>query len=154
MLDRREFLSTIRYPAGAIAAGALAPALLTGGCASGLRDLHADGRDPRDIARDESGAVHTFFAEFGDGKSPGGESLGDAVERMLAWWVETMPKVPGKSLALVVPGSLLSGFVAAMLGMRLSRCLSVNLPHGGLGILDVFENGARLCAWNVDALRD
>ena len=112
------------------------------------------GRAWSDVMRDEDGAVRTFFSEFGDAKAPGGESLGDAVERMLGWWTERMPSLAGKSLAVVLPGSLLSGFAAAMLGMRLSRCLSLNLAYGGLGILDVFENGVRIAAWNPDGLRD
>lgn len=120
-----------------------------------LRDQHMgrwQGRVWRDVMREEDGAVRTFFAEFGEAKAPGGESLGDAIERMLSWWTEVMPKVAGKSIAVVLPGSLLSGFAAAMLGMRLSRCLSLNLPHGGLGILDVFQNGVRIGAWHPDAL--
>ncbi|MBL9079500.1 MAG: histidine phosphatase family protein [Planctomycetes bacterium] len=110
------------------------------------------GRAWQDVMRDEDSAVRTFFAEFGEAKAPGGESLGEAVERVLSWWTETMPAVAGRSLAVVLPGSLLSGFTAAMLGMRLSRCFSLQLPHGGLGVLDVFQNGARITAWNPDAL--
>ncbi|HZN37571.1 MAG TPA: histidine phosphatase family protein [Planctomycetota bacterium] len=110
------------------------------------------GRRWSEIARDEDAAVRTFFSEFGEAKAPGGENLGDATERMLAWWVEWMPKVLGKSLVVVVPGVLLSGFAAAMLGMRLARSISLNLPLGGLGVLDVFQNGARVMAWNPDAM--
>lgn len=112
------------------------------------------GRLWADIMREEEGTVRTFFAEFGEAVAPGGESLGDGVERVLSWWTATMPGSLGKSLAVVLPGSLLSGFAAAMLGMRLSRCVSLNLPHGGLGVLDVFHNGVRIGAWNPDALRD
>ena len=111
------------------------------------------GRTWSDVMRDEDGAVRTFFAEFGEAKAPGGESLGEAVERVLAWWTEVMPGVAGKALAVVLPGSLLSGFTAAMLGMRLSRCFSLQLPHGGVGVLDVFQNGVRITSWNPDALR-
>lgn len=110
------------------------------------------GRTWTDVMRDEDGAVRTFFAEFGDARAPGGENLGEAVERLLAWWTETMPAVAGKALAIVLPGSVLSGFCAAMLGMRLSRCMSLNLPHGGLGVLDVFQNGVRIASWNPDAV--
>ncbi len=112
------------------------------------------GRTWTDVMRDEDGAVRTFFAEFGESKAPGGESLGDGVERILSWWTETMPSVAGKSLAVVLPGSLLSGFTAAMLGMRLSRGLSLNLPHGGCGVLDVFHNGVRIVSWSPDAVRE
>ena len=122
-----------------------------------LADQHMgrwQGRTWSDVMRDEDGPVRTFFAEFGEAKAPGGESLGDAVERMLGWWTETMPKVAGKALVVVLPGSLLSGFAAAMLGMRLSRCLSLNVPHGGFGVLDVFQNGVRIGTWNPDALRE
>ena len=71
---------------------------------------------------------------------------------MLQWWTKIMPDVLGKNLVLVLPGSLLSGFTAAMLGMRLSRCVSLNLPHGGVGILDVFHNGVRISCWNPGAV--
>src|SRR5690606_16376925 len=111
------------------------------------------GRSWKDVMRDEDGAVRTFFAEFGESSPPGGESLGEAVERMLRWWTEVMPDAAGKSLVAVLPGSLLTGFAAAVLGMRLSRCLSLNLPFGGVGVFDVFQNGVRVAAWNADALR-
>lgn len=110
------------------------------------------GRTWSDVMQEESGSVHTFFADFGDSHAPEGESLGDAVERILQWWAETMRKGVGKSLAVVLPGSLLTGFAAAMLGMRLSRCVALNLPHGGVGVLDVFQNGAKLASWNPGAL--
>jgi|SoiMethySBSTD1v2_1073268.scaffolds.fasta_scaffold06430_9 broad specificity phosphatase PhoE len=110
------------------------------------------GRRWSEIARDEDAAVRTFFSEFGEAKAPGGESLGDAVERVLSWWVELMPRVLGRSLVVVMPGMVLSGFAAAMLGMRLARSISLNLPVGGLGVLDVFQNGARVMAWNPDAM--
>lgn len=112
------------------------------------------GRVWTEIMRDEDGPVRTFFSEFGDTKAPGGESLGDSVERILGWWAATMPGVLGKSLVVVLPGSLLSGFAAAMLGMRLSRCVSLNLPHGGLGVLDAFQNGVRIGCWNPDAIAE
>ncbi|MBX3464673.1 MAG: histidine phosphatase family protein [Planctomycetes bacterium] len=121
-----------------------------------LRDQHMgrwQGRPWSDVMRDEDGAVRTFFAEFGEARAPDGESLGDGVERVLAWWTATMPGAAGKALAVVLPGSLLAGFAAAMLGMRLSRCLSVQVPHGGLGALDVFQNGVRIATWNPDAVR-
>lgn len=111
------------------------------------------GRSWQDIMRDQDAAVRTFFSEFGDKPAPGGETLGDAVERMLQWWTELMPKVLGKNVVVVAPGTILTGFAAAMLGMRLSRCLSLNLPFGGIGILDAFENGVRVAGWNVDVLR-
>jgi len=110
------------------------------------------GRAWTDVMRDEDGAVRTFFSEFGDARPPGGESLGESVERALSWWTATMPSVAGQEVAVVLPGSLLSGFSAAMLGMRLSRCLSLNLPHGGVGVLDVFHNGVRIASWNPDAV--
>jgi len=110
------------------------------------------GRVWAEIMQQEDGPVRTFFAEFGEARAPGGENLGDGVERLLEWWGETMPQGLGKHLLVVLPGSLLSGFAAAMLGMRLSRCVSMNLPHGGLGLLDVFHNGARIAAWNATAL--
>lgn len=111
------------------------------------------GRTWDDVMREESGSVHTFFAEFGDSRAPEGESLGDAVERMLQWWAATMPSVASSSVAVVLSGSLLTGFAAAMLGMRLPRCVSLNLPHGGLGVLDVYQNGSRIGCWNPGAVR-
>lgn len=99
-------------------------------------------------------AVTEFFERFADQVPPGGESLGQAVERMIEWWGDSRPEEPGHAIAAVGPGSLLSGFAAALLGMRLSRCLSLSLPPGGVGVLDVYSNGVRVSAWNVDGLRD
>jgi broad specificity phosphatase PhoE len=110
------------------------------------------GRSWADVMREEDGAVRTFFSEFGESKAPGGESLGDSVERMLAWWTELRPQGLGKSIAVVLSGSLLTGFCAAMLGMRLSRCVSLQLPHGGFGALDVYQNAVRIGCWNPAAL--
>lgn len=110
------------------------------------------GRTWTEVMREEDGAVRTFFSEFGEAKAPGGESLGDSVERMLGWWTERRPAVLGKQLAVVISGSLLSGFAAAMLGMRLSRCVSLQLPHGGLGVLDVYQNAVRIACWNPGAV--
>jgi hypothetical protein len=36
--------------------------------------------------------------------------------------------------------------------MRLARCVSLNLPHGGLGVLDVYQNGVRVGCWNPAAI--
>lgn len=122
---------------------------------SRLRDQEMgswQGRNWQEVMQTEGEAVATFFREFGDTKAPGGESLGEAVERVLQWWVMTAPHALGKSLAVVLPGSVLTGFAAAMLGMRLSRCVSLNLPHGGLGVLDAFQNGVRIALWNHAAL--
>jgi broad specificity phosphatase PhoE len=112
------------------------------------------GRAWAEIAQQEGDAVRDFFSEFGEAKAPGGESLGEAVERVLDWWTSVAPQGAGKSIAVVMPGALISGFTAAMLGMRLSRCISLNLPHGGLGVLDVFGNGVRIGCWNPGALSD
>jgi broad specificity phosphatase PhoE len=122
-----------------------------------LRDQNMgrwQGREWSDVMRDEDGAVRTFFSEFGEATAPGGESLGAAVERMLLWWQERMKPSLGKSLVVVLPGTLLGGFAAAMLGMRLSRSVTLSLPMGGIGALDVFQNGSRVATWNVDALRE
>ncbi len=111
-----------------------------------------EGRAWDDLMREESAQVGAFFQDFGEVVAPGGESLGQAVERMLSWWTEVSPEGAGRTLAVVTAGGLLTGFAAAMLGMRLSRCVSLNLPHGGIGILDLFANGARVQTWNPDAL--
>ena len=120
-----------------------------------LRDQHLgrwQGQTWAELMREEEAAVRTFLQEFGEATAPGGESLGDAVERLLGWWAEVAPGSAGRSLVLVLPGALLGGFAAAMLGMRLARGVSLGLPAGGIGVLDVFENGVRVAAWNVDAL--
>ena len=120
---------------------------------SRLRDQEMgqwQGRSWQEIMRDHDAAVRTFFSEFGDTAAPGGERLGETVERMLQWWSETMPNVAGKTVVVVASGTVLTGFAAAMLGMRLSRCLSLNLPFGGIGILDAFQNGVRIASWNAD----
>ena len=108
------------------------------------------GRPWDDLLAEDTSAVQNFFANYGEAKPPGGESLGGAVERVLNWWAELSPTSAGKTLLLVLPGSLISGFASALLGMRLSRSMSFNLPHGSLGVLDVFANGTRVHTWNPD----
>jgi broad specificity phosphatase PhoE len=73
---------------------------------------------------------------------------------VLAWWQELAPRALSQTVAVVLAGNLISGFTAAMLGMRLSRAVSLTLPHGALAVLDVFGNGARLSAWHPQALRE
>lgn len=122
-----------------------------------LRDQHMgqwQGRPWKEVASEQPDAVREFFVQFGDFAAPGGESLGSAVERVLAWWQEIAPAALGQTVAVVMAGNLISGLATAMLGMRLSRAVSLNLPHGAMGILDIFGNGARLTAWHPEALRD
>lgn len=111
-----------------------------------------EGRAWEDVVRAEPDRVRDFFAEFGEHRAPQGESLGEAVDRVLQWWTAHAAGLPGKTAAVVLPGNLLSGFVAAMLGMRLSRSPCLPLPHGGIGVVDVYQNGVRVSAWNPDAL--
>jgi broad specificity phosphatase PhoE len=110
------------------------------------------GRPWDDLMQEEPDKVAAFFQEFGETPAPEGESLGQAVERMLSWWTDIYPEGAGRTLAVVTSGGMLTGFAAAMLGMRPSRCVSLNLPHGGIGILELFQNGARIATWNPDAL--
>lgn len=105
-----------------------------------------------DLVKDEAAAVQEFFTNFGEASAPGGESLGTAVERMYGWWTDVMPAIRGQTLAVVTSGAMITGFATALLGMRLSRSVSLNLPHGGLGVLDCFGNGARIATWNPTAL--
>ena len=112
-----------------------------------------EGKAWEELAKTQGDAVRAFFTDFGEVRAPAGESLGEAVERVLSWWVEIAPKSLGTSRAVVLPGSVLSGFAAALLGLRLSRGVSVSLPHGSMGVLDVYDNGARLQAWNASAFQ-
>ena len=101
------------------------------------------------LVNEDSARIRGFFEHFGEVAPPGGETLGDAVDRFLEWWTERAPS-DGKTYAVLTSGAMISGFTAAMLGMRLSRSISLNLPHGGMGVLDIYANGARLTQWNPD----
>ena len=107
-----------------------------------------EGRTWDELAAEDPDRVREFFQEFGEAVAPGGESLGMAVERMLEWWTEVRGDAVGKILAVVASGSLQAGFAAAMLGMRLSRAVSLQLPPAGFGVLDVYGNGVRVTTWN------
>ncbi|MDA0372536.1 MAG: histidine phosphatase family protein [Planctomycetota bacterium] len=107
-----------------------------------------EGKSWDDVAREDPDRVRDFFQDFGEIQAPGGESLGQAVERFLEWWQEARLGQAGRTLVVVTSGTMLTGFAAAMLGMRLSRAVSLNLPHAGLGVLDIFENGVRIGSWN------
>ena len=112
------------------------------------------GRDWQALVDQEGPAVSDFFQNIGEVVPPEGESLGQAVERMFDWWYGIREEGLGKTWAVVTSGSMITGFAAAMLGMRLSRCVSLNLPHGGIGILDCFANGARIATWRPGALSE
>lgn len=109
------------------------------------------GRAWDELAHQDPDRVREFFQAFGEVEAPGGESLGVAVERFLDWWSEQRTDGVGKTLCVVASGGLVSGFAAAMLGMRLERAVCLQLPPAGLGVVDVFGNGARISAWNVGA---
>lgn len=111
------------------------------------------GRAWDEILQETPDKVRDFFSEFGDIAPPDGESLGEAMERMLGWWKEQATNGLGKAIVVVVSGAMLAGFATAQLGMRLSRSPSLALPHAGIGVLDVYANGAKISAWNVDAFR-
>ncbi|MHC5064216.1 MAG: histidine phosphatase family protein [Planctomycetota bacterium] len=110
------------------------------------------GKRWEDLAAEEPDRVREFFADFGEITAPDGESLGQAVERFLEWWNANRQPLLGKTALLVTSGAMLTGFSAAMLGMRLSRAVCLNLPYGGLGVLDIYDNGARISSWNPTAL--
>ena len=85
------------------------------------------GRPWAEIAAAEPDAVRDFFQGFAEGRpgrpDSGGEPLGAAVERALAWWGEQSKEAAGQTLCVVTAANILAGFVAAMLGMRLDRSL-------------------------------
>ena len=110
------------------------------------------GRRWDDVAREDPDRAREFFQDFGEVKAPDGESLGQAVERVLDWWSDQRVELLGHSAAVVTSGAVITGFAAAMLGMRLGRAVSLNLPHGGLGVLDMFDNGVRIACWNPPAM--
>ncbi len=110
------------------------------------------GREWEEIARHEPDRVVDFFGEFGEVNAPEGESLGAAIERFLGWWDTVKRDALGKTIVIVSTGAMVTGFTAALLGMRLSRAVCLNLPHAGMGIVDIFSNGARITSWNPSAL--
>lgn len=112
------------------------------------------GRPWDELVQEEGAAVHEFFAQFGEATAPEGEVLGAAIERILSWWKDTAQDGLQKTLVVVTSGAMISGFATAMLGMRLSRSVSLNLPHAGIGVLDCFANGVRIAAWNPTALEN
>lgn len=110
------------------------------------------GRSWDEVVEEDAVPVRQFFENFGETVPPDGESLVQTVDRMLTWWKGTAAEGAGKTFAVVTAGSVIAGFASAMLGVRLSRCMSLSLPHGGIGVIDVFSNGVRMSAWNLDSL--
>ncbi|MBK8977337.1 MAG: histidine phosphatase family protein [Planctomycetes bacterium] len=112
-----------------------------------------EGRSWEAIAREDPDRVRDFFTDFGEVAAPDGESLGQAIERVLDWWSDHRDELIGRTVAVVASGAVVTGLVAAMLGMRLSRAVCLQLPPAGLGIVDIYANGIRITAWNPDVLR-
>lgn len=107
-----------------------------------------------EIQLSDEALLREFFADYGLVAPPEGESLTVAVDRALEWWSDKAPTCQEKTLLLVLSAPLLSGFAARLLGLSLRRALSLSLPAAGLGILDVFRDGAAIRTWHPNALRD
>ncbi len=119
------------------------------------QDLGAwSGRRWDEIRQSDEALLREFFSDYGLVAPPEGETLTTAVDRALEWWADKAPDCQEKTLLLVLSAPLLSGFTARLLGLSLRRALALNLPAAGLGILDVFRDGAAIRTWHPNCLRD
>ena len=98
--------------------------------------------------------VREFFRDYGKFAPPGGETLSDAVDRVLGWWSEIVDDLESKTILIVGAAPLLGGFAARLLGLGIGRAPALNLPSAAFGILDVFRDGAALRSWHPNALRE
>jgi broad specificity phosphatase PhoE len=106
------------------------------------------------IRENDEALLRDFFADYGLVAPPEGETLTAAVDRALEWWSDKAPICQEKTLLIILSAPLLSGFAARLLGFSLRRALALNLPAAGLGILDVFRDGAAIRTWHPNCLRD
>lgn len=107
-----------------------------------------EGRTWDDLGRSDEAAVRDFFRDYGLIAPPGGESLADAVDRMLLWWNELAASVDGQTILIVAAAPILSGFAARLLGLSIRRAPALTLPAGAFGILDVYNDGAVIRTWH------
>lgn len=98
--------------------------------------------------------VRDFFRDYGKFAPPGGETLSDAVDRVLGWWSEIVEDLESKTVLIVGGAPLLGGFAARLLGLGIGRAPALNLPAAAFGVLDVFRDGAALRSWHPNALRE
>lgn len=113
-----------------------------------------EGRSWEDLRRSDEALVKEFFSDYGLVAPPGGETLKQAVDRMLGWWNELAGEMMNKTLLIVAPQPILAGFSARLLGLSIRRALALNLPAGAYGILDVYRDGALLRCWHPLCLDD
>jgi broad specificity phosphatase PhoE len=95
-----------------------------------------------------------FFTDYGRVAPPGGESLREALQRVIGWWAETKAAMGSKTVVLVANAPLLSAFAGTLLGMPFQRTLALPLPPSAFAILDVFSDGARLRTWHPGCMSD
>jgi len=107
-----------------------------------------------DLGRRDEALVRDFFRDYGLVAPPSGETLADAVDRMLVWWNELVPSVDGKTVLLVAAAPILSGFTARLLGLSIRRAPALSLPAGAFGILDVYGDGAVIRTWHPLCLNE
>lgn len=113
-----------------------------------------EGKTWDEIQKTDRAMLNDFFADFGKIAPAGGESLQQAVDRVLEWWNEAADSSKGKTLLVVANTPLLAGFAASLLGLSLRRSFALTMPPSSFGILDVYRDGAALRTWHPHCLSD
>lgn len=100
--------------------------------------------------------VRDFFRDYGKFAPPGagGETLSDAVDRLLGYWAEIVDDLEAKTVLMIADAPMLGAFASRLLGLGLGRAPALGLPPASLAILDVFRDGAALRSWHPNALRE
>jgi broad specificity phosphatase PhoE len=113
-----------------------------------------EGKAWEDLQQSDPALLKDFFGDFGLIAPPGGESLAQAVERMLEWWNEIADEAIGKTLLVVANTPILTAFAASLIGLSVRRSLALTMPPSAFGILDAYRDGAALRTWHPHALSD
>jgi probable phosphoglycerate mutase len=111
-----------------------------------------EGESWQELGQRDKVLVAEFFSNFSQVAPPGGESLTEALARVMDWWRELAPECRDQTVLVVANTPLLSGFAAALVGLPLRRSLALGLPPAGFGVLDVFGDGAVVRTWHPGAL--
>ena len=113
-----------------------------------------EGQAWADLKKEHEARVREFFHDYGLIAPPEGETLSDAVDRTLGWWNDTAADLEGQTALVVSAAPLLSGFAARLLGLSIRRAPALALPAAGVGMLDVYRDGAVVRCWHPLCLDD
>lgn len=115
-----------------------------------LRELHygiLEGRTADDFRAGHPEVAELFFARRESCSVPGGETLRERHDRVVAFFEEVAASAPGGRLVVITHGGVLDSLFRHVVGLDLAAPRRFELPNGGRNVVERRPDGWRLRAW-------